>query len=77
MKRLIYLFLFLASSCSKETGCVEITRKEKSGSNFLFFWQNQNYSNNNVPNKYGAIPSGAVTEEVYNQHQVGDTYCSD
>ena len=25
----------------------------------------------------GAIPSGAVTEEVFNQYEVGDTYCRD
>ena len=38
MKKTIFLFLFIAISCSKETGCIEITRKEKSGGNFLFFF---------------------------------------
>ena len=37
MKKTIFLFLFIAISCSKETGCIEITRKEKSDGNFLFF----------------------------------------
>ena len=72
-----FLFLFIAISCSKETGCIEITRKEKSGGNFLFFWQNQNYSNNTVVDEYGAIPSGAVTEDIFNQYEIGDIYCAD
>jgi hypothetical protein len=61
--------------CSKETGCVEIIRKEKAGENFLFFWNEKNYRNNTVLDEYGAIPSGAVTEEIYNQYKIGDTYC--
>ncbi len=75
MKKTIFLFLFIAISCSKETGCIEITRKEKSGGNFLFFWQNQNYSNNTVVDEYGAIPSGAVTGDIFNQYEIGDIYC--
>jgi hypothetical protein len=77
MKKIIFLFLFITLSCSKETDCIEITRKEKSGGNFLFFWQKQNYSNNTVVDEYGAIPSGAVTEEIFNQYEIGDTYCID
>ena len=37
MKKTIFLFLFIAISCSKETGCIEITRKEKRDGNFCFF----------------------------------------
>ena len=77
MNKLFYLYLFLALSCTKETDCIEITRKEKSGGNFLFFWKEQNYSNNTLVNEYGVIPSGAVTEEIYNQFNIGDTYCID
>tara|TARA_B100001109_G_scaffold121400_2_gene98857 strand:- start:3752 stop:3985 length:234 start_codon:yes stop_codon:yes gene_type:complete len=75
MKKIIILFLFVAMGCSKETGCVEIIRKEKTGENFLFFWNEKNYRNNTVLDEYGAIPSGAVTEEIYNQYKIGDTYC--
>ena len=77
MKKTIFLFLFIAISCSKETGCIEITRKEKSGGNFLFFWQNKNYSNNTMVGEYGAIPWVAVTENIFNQYEIGDTYCVD
>ena len=70
---LILLFCF----CEK-TDCVEITRKEKSGSNFLFFFEdeyNSLFNNPAVLDQYGAIPSGSVSEEVYNNYDVGDVYC--
>ena len=62
--------------CSKENGCVEITRKEKSGSTFLFFWQEE-YYDNYLGLEASPIPSGSVSEDVYNQFEVGDTYCID
>jgi hypothetical protein len=80
MNKFLYLIIFIAFSCSKETDCLEITRKEKSGSNFLFFWNDNNngfFNDNNVVDENGLIPSGAVTEEIYNKHEVGDTYCVD
>ena len=43
----------------------------------MFFWNEQNHRNNTVLDEYGAIPSGAVTEEIYNQYKIGDTYCVD
>ena len=43
----------------------------------MFFLKEQNYSNNKVVNEYEVIPSGAVTEEIYNQYNIGDTYCVD
>jgi hypothetical protein len=30
-----------------------------------------------VVDEYGAIPSGAVTEDIFNQYEIGDTYCVD
>ena len=48
--------------------------------NFLFFFEddrNPFVNNENIVDEYGAIPSGAVTEEVFNQYEVGDTYCRD
>ena len=72
-KLLIFIFIFTLSNCTKETGCVEITRKEISGSNFLFFWKIENYDN--VGLEAEPIPSGAVSEEIYNQYNIGDIYC--
>ena len=77
MRKIILPLLFISLSCTKETGCVEITRKEKTGDNFLFFWNEQNHRNNTVLDEYSAIPSVAVTEEIYNQYKIGDTYCVD
>ena len=78
-KLLLIILLFCFYSCAVDD-CVVITRKENIGGNFLFFFQNGNggiTSNQTVLDEYGAIPSGAVTEEVYNQYDVGDTYCRD
>ena len=78
-KLLLTLSLICFISCAVDD-CVVITRKENIGDNFLFFFQNGNggiTTNQTVLDEYGAIPSGAVTEEVFNQYEVGDTYCRD
>ena len=78
-KLLLMISLFCFCRCSVDD-CVVITRKENIGGNFLFFFQNGNggiTTNQTVLDEYGAIPSGAVTEEVYNQYNVGDTYFRD
>lgn len=74
---LLILSLINLFGCTVDD-CVVITRKENTGGNFLFFFEDDRdpFANNQtIVNEYGAIPSGAVTEEVFNQHQVGDTYC--
>ena len=78
-KLLLMISLFCFCSCAVDDRVI-ITRKENIGGNFLFFFQNGNggiTTNQTVLDEYGAIPSGAVTEEVYNQYDVGDTYCRD
>ena len=78
-KPLLILSLICLIGCAVDD-CVIITRKEKIGDNFLFFFQNGNggiTTNQTVLDEYGAIPSGAVTEEVFNLYEVGDTYCID
>ena len=74
---ILILTILLFCFCQK-TDCVEITRKEKSGSNFLFFFEDEYNPLFNKPavlDQYGAIPSGSVSEEVYNNYEVGDVYC--
>ena len=36
-------------------------------------------ANSNIEDEYSfiAVPSLAVTKEIYNKHEVGDTYCED
>ena len=80
MKKLLLLLSFICLCNCALDDCVVITRKENTGVNFLFFFQNGNggiTTNQTVLDEYGAIPSGAVTEEVYNQYNVGDTYFRD
>ncbi len=80
MKKLLLILLLISFSSCTVDDCVVITRKENTGVNFLFFFKDDRgtFGNNeNIVDEYGAIPSGAVTEEVYNQYEVGDTYCRD
>ena len=80
MKKLLLILSFICFCSCAIDDCVLITRKENTGANFLFFFQNGNggiTSNQTVLDEYGAIPSGSVTEEVYYQYEVGDTYCID
>ena len=81
MKKLFLILSFIClCSCSLDD-CVEITRKEKTGVNFLFFFEDDRnpITNNddNTADRYGATPSGAVTEEVFYLYEVGDIYCID
>jgi hypothetical protein len=71
--------IFISFNCSKETGCVEITKKENNGSTYLFYWDKGITANSNIEDEYSfrAVPSGAVTKEIYNKYEVGDTYCVD
>ena len=41
----------------------------------MFFWQIENYDN--IGLEAEPIPSGAVSEEIYNQYDIGDIYCVD
>ena len=80
MKKLLLILTFICFCNCAVDDCVVITRKEKTGANFLFFFEddrNPFVNSENIVDEYGAIPSGAVTEEVYNQYEVGDTYCLD
>jgi len=80
MKNILLILSLLCFSNCNVDDCVVITRKENIGDNFLFFFQNGNggiTTNPTVLDEYGAILSGAVIEEVFNQYEVGDTYCID
>ena len=73
MRKALYILLFTIG-CTKETGCVEITLKEQSNGNFYFYWGL--FTALGLDEDGNSQPlSGSVTEEVYNQYEVGDTYC--
>ena len=80
MKNALFIISSICLISCNVDDCVVITRKENIGDNFLFFFQNGNggiTTNPTVLDEYGAILSGAVIEEVFNQYEVGDTYCID
>ena len=56
--------IFIAFSCSKETGCLEITNKQSYDITF-FYWHKGIKANSNVEDKYSfrAVPFGAVTKK--------------
>ena len=72
-KAVLYILLFTIG-CTKETGCVLITLKEQSNGKFYFYWGR--FTALGLDEDGNSQPlSGSVTEEVYNQYEVGDTYC--
>jgi hypothetical protein len=75
MKKSFFLILLFVFGCSKQTGCVEITNKTEGDGEYYFFWGYVTISSNTGSPR--PIKSGSVTEEVYNQYEVGDTYCVD
>ena len=81
MKKLLLILLLICLISCAVDDCVVITRKENTGVNFLFFFEDDrnplSVTNQTIVGEYGAIPSGAVTEEVFNQYEVGDIYCRD
>ena len=72
-KALLYILLFIGG-CTKETGCVEITLKEQSNRKFYFYWGP--FTALGIDEDGNSQPlSGSVSAEVYNQYEIGDTYC--
>ena len=71
MKKLLSIISLICFISCAVDDCVVITRKENIGDTFLFFFEDDRnpfkVTNQTVVDEYGAIPSGAVTEEVYNQ----------
>ena len=76
LKRLLLLIVLIFISCSKEIECIEIMRKAEGGGNFYFYWQDELINQTNIDDN-GDLPSGSVTEKVYNSFAVGETYCID
>ena len=71
MNRLILLFLSILSiNCSEEKECILI--QDKYGGNGTFYFEWDRTSRGNTDRQIG---TGSVSEEIYNQYEIGDTYC--
>ena len=83
MNKLISIFVFLIClCCGKEQECVIILNKEEVKGNYYFYFR-PNYFPNSQSNSIGGAglnnnyASGKVSQELYNQYDIGDEYCFD
>ena len=68
----LFLILFcLLISCTDQTECIVIFDKYEGNGNFYFEWDRSNGLNSSN----FQLGTGAVSEEIYNQYDIGDTYC--
>lgn len=58
-------------SCTKQTECIVIQNKYGGNGNFYFEWDRSNGLNSSNLQ----LGTGSVSEEIYNQYDIGDTYC--
>jgi len=75
MKKYVLMILLLAFGCAKETGCVKITLKEETNGRYYFYWGNLTVGIDEDGS--GQPLSGSVTKRIYDQYEVGDTFCLD
>ena len=77
----LFLFFLISFSCSKEEEeCVIILNKETIKGDYYFYFR-PNYFPNSQLNDIGGnglttdFASGKVSQEIYDQYEVGDEYC--
>ena len=56
--------------CEKEIECIIIQDKYGGNNTYYFQWERTIKGNTNM-----LIGTGSVSEEIYNQYEVGDVYC--
>ena len=56
--------------CEKEIECIIIQDKYGGNNTYYFQWERTTKGNTNMQ-----IGTGSVSEEIYNQYEVGDVYC--
>ena len=56
---------------SAKNGCIIIQNKYGGNGNFYFEWDRSNGLNSSNLQ----LGTGSVSEEIYNQYDIGDTYC--
>ena len=57
-------------SCEKEIECIIIQDKYGENNTYYFQWDRTTKGNTDMQ-----IGTGSVSEEIYNQYEVGDVYC--
>ena len=73
MKKTVLLIItIIYFKCEKEIDCITIQNKYGGNGTFYFEWDRTISGNTDR-----RIGTGSVSEEVYNQYEVGDTYCID
>lgn len=74
------MVLFLMG-CSKDKQLCDTIQNKEENSGVYYFYFRTNYYNNPQMNQIGGAginsqyASGKVSEEVYNQYDIGDQYC--
>ena len=69
-----FLFSIFLISCLKETDCIIIQDKYGGNGNFYFEWDRNGIGAENGQSNFR---TGSVSEEEFNQYEIGDTYCVD
>tara|TARA_B100001059_G_C17484929_1_gene403466 strand:- start:193 stop:432 length:240 start_codon:yes stop_codon:yes gene_type:complete len=67
---LLIIFSFSVTSCEKETECIII--QDKYGGNGAFYFQWDRTTRGNTEMQIG---TGSVSENIFNQYDIGDIYC--
>jgi len=82
-KKIIILFIFLLTiCCAKEKECVIILSKEEVSGSYYFYFR-PNYIPNSQSTNIGMdglnsnYTSGKVSQEKFDQYEIGDEYCFD
>jgi hypothetical protein len=67
---LFIIFSFYVSGCEKEIECIII--QDKYGGNGAFYFQWDRTTRGNTEMQIG---TGSVSENIFNQYDIGDIYC--
>ena len=77
---ILFLFFLISVCCSKQEECVIIRNKEEMKGDYYFYFR-PNYFPNSQLNDIGGnglttdFAPGKVSQEIYDQYEVGDEYC--
>ncbi|MGC6422867.1 MAG: hypothetical protein ACON47_00650 [Flavobacteriaceae bacterium] len=73
-KFLLILICVSLLSCNQLDDCLDIRDKYTGNGNYYFELSNNRFSNG-TPSDNDPNPTAQVSEEEYNQYQIGDKFC--